>query len=205
MSGPRVFVSASFPSGEPGEPFKPYDTAAIADATTAVVRAVLRAGGRIVFGAHPTISPLVLLVAGEQGAKQAVDVYQSYFFEAQIPEETTRLIELGFAVPHWTERVPGETEKDPGPSLALMRDEMLKADEPIDAAVFIGGMAGIFAEEKILREERGDVPRLPLKAPGGAARGLERSDDPIAERLAGVLESPFYPELARRLVAELRS
>ena len=145
MSGPRVFVSASFPSGKPGQPFKPYDTAAIAEATTAVVRAVLRAGGRIVFGAHPTISPLVLLVAGEQGRSEAVEVYQSRFFEQQIPHETKRLIALGLAVPHWTDLVPGEDEDDPRPSLALMRDEMLK-DEPFDAAVFIGGMKGIVDE-----------------------------------------------------------
>jgi hypothetical protein len=204
MSAPRVFVSASFPSGEPGQPFEPYDTAAIAEATTAVVRAVLRAGGRIVFGAHPTISPLVLLVAGEQGRREAVEVYQSRFFEKQIPHETKRLIALGLAVPHWTDLVPGEDEDDPRPSLALMRDEMLKASEPFDAAVFIGGMKGIVDEDTLLRNERAEVPRLPLWAPGGAARKLAPSEHPIAERLGPVLESPLYPELARRLVAELR-
>jgi hypothetical protein len=203
MSGRRVFVSASFPSGERGAPFEPYDTAAIADAATAVVRAVLRAGGRIVFGAHPTISPLVLLIAGEHGRGEAVEVYQSRFFEDQIPDETKRLIELGFAVPHWTEHVPGAHEKDPGASLELMRRKMLEESGPIDAAVFIGGMEGIFAEYELLREKRAEVPRLPLTAPGGAARELAPSDDPVADRLAPLLDSPRYPELARRIVGEL--
>src|SRR5262245_6758103 len=100
MSGPRVFLSASFPSGKDGEPYQPYDVGAIADAATAVVRAVLRSGGRIVFGGHPAISPLVLQVAAELGRREVVDVYQSRSFEDVIPAETTRLIEHGFAVPH---------------------------------------------------------------------------------------------------------
>jgi SLOG cluster3 family len=204
MSGPRVFVSAGFPSGDRGKPFVPYDTGAIGFAATEVVRAVLEAEGRIVFGAQPAISPLVLRVAVELGRREVVDVYQSRFFEKDIPGETMRLINEGYAVPHWTERVPGESEKDPKPSLALMRTEMLEEAEPPDAAVFIGGMEGILGEYEMLRARPDGVPLLPLTAPGGAARKLKPSDDRVAERLAPVLGSPYYPDVAREIVAALR-
>jgi len=204
MSGPRVFLSASFPSGKAGEPYEPYDVAAIADAATAVVRAVLRAGGRIVFGAHPAISPLVLQVAAELGRREVVDVYQSRFFEGVIPAETTRLIQLGYAVPHWTKTVPGEHERDAKPSLNVMRTEMLVVAKAPDAAVFIGGMDGIKREYDLLDKRPDPVPLLPVKAPGGEARNLQRSGDAVAERLSPLLESPHYPELARQIVAALR-
>ena len=201
MSGPRVFLSASFPSGEDGEPYEPYDVAAIADAATAVVRAVLRADGRIVFGAHPAISPLVLLVAAELGRREVVEVYQSLWFRKMIPEETTRLIKLGYAVPRWTDEVPGESPK---PSLAVMRKKMLVEDQAPDAAVFIGGMGGIKREYDLLLGRPEPVPLLPVTGPGGATRELERSHDRVAERLAPLLDSPYYPELARQIVAALR-
>jgi SLOG cluster3 family len=203
MSGPRVFVSAGFPSGERGEKFLPYDPGAIGFAMTEVVRAVLRAEGRIVFGAQPAISPLVLQVAVELGRRNVVDVYQSRFFEKRIPGETMRLVEEGYAVPQWTERVPGVNEEDPCPSLELMRTKMLMEADPPDAAVFIGGMEGIIDEYQTLRDRSVPVPLLPLTAPGGAARTLQLSHDPVAERLTPFLGSPYYSDVARRIVAAL--
>ena len=176
MSGPRVFVSAGFPSGDRGKKFLPYDTGAIGFAATEVVRAVLHAGGRIVFGAQPSISPLVLQVAVELDRREVVEVYQSRFFEGRIPEETMRLIEEGYAVPHWTGRAHGESEDDPNPSLAVMRTEMLLVAEPPDAAVFIGGMEGIDLEHRMLEKRPDAIPLLPLTAPGGAARNLRPSN-----------------------------
>jgi hypothetical protein len=204
MSGPRVFVSAGFPSGERGKKFLPYDTGAIGFAATEVVRAVLHAGGRIVFGAQPSISPLVLQVAVELDRREVVEVYQSRFFEGRIPEETMRLIEEGYAVPRWTRRVQGESEDDPNPSLAVMRTEMLLVAEPPDAAVFIGGMEGIDLEHGMLEKRPDAIPLLPLTAPGGAARNLRPSEDRVAVQLAPVLDSPYYPDVARRIVGALR-
>ena len=97
----RVFLSASFPAGKRGTRFEPFDPGAIADAVTAVVRAVLVAKGRLLFGGHPTITPLVLMVASELDAKGAVDVFQSRWFEDQITRETRALQDAGFAAVHW--------------------------------------------------------------------------------------------------------
>jgi hypothetical protein len=54
-------------------------------------------------------------------------------------------------------------------------------------------------------EKRPDaIPLLPLTAPGGAARNLRPSEDRVAVQLAPVLDSPYYPDVARRIVGALR-
>ena len=92
LDGARVFLSASFPSGTRGERFKPYDAVAVAEAVTALAQAVIVGGGRLVFGAHPTISPLVLLVAGELNRPGIVAIHQSRHFEGRVPQETLDLV-----------------------------------------------------------------------------------------------------------------
>jgi hypothetical protein len=198
LSGARVFLSASFPSGERGEPFRPYDPDAIAEAVTAVAQAVLTADGRIVFGAHPTISPLILLIAVELDRHEVVEIYQSRYFEGRVPKETTDLIRRGYGVVHWTRYDPDDLHG----SLRVMRQEMLSRGS-FAAAVFVGGMEGILEEDELVRTLQPHVPRLPLRAPGGAARVVVPSRDRIAMRLAARLDSPRYPALAREIVAEL--
>jgi len=186
-----IFLSASFPSGERGERFPEADAAAIADAVTAVVRAVLEAEGRLVFGAHPTISPLVLLVAGEYRRKEVVEIFQSRYYERVIPRETLRLVELGFGTIHWTEDVGPRDE-----SLELMRTKML--ERPLAAGVFIGGMEGVVDEFTLLRDR---VPCFLLAAPGGAARRLAGSADwRPPEGFRPYIDSPRYPAVARAIV-----
>ena len=72
-----VFLSASFPSGERGEKFKPYDPSGIADAVSALARSVFASNGRLLFGGHPTITPLILMIASEKQMRNSVDIYQS--------------------------------------------------------------------------------------------------------------------------------
>jgi hypothetical protein len=195
----NVFLSASFPDDARGD-YKPHDPAAIYAAVRAITRAVLLApDGRLVFGAHPTISPVVLLVAGEFGVKGRIDVFQSRYFEGQFPEETQRLVDLGYG-----ELIP--TDADPSgelaPSLEIMRREMLTR-RPLAAGVFIGGMEGIRGEYELLAELQPDAARLVLKAPGGMARRLEPATDPIARELEDVLATEHYPVVARRIVDAL--
>ena len=87
-------------------------------------------------------------------------------------------------------------------SLRVMREEML-GGESFAAAVFVGGMEGILDEDELVRSLQPGVPRVPLRAPGGAARQVAPSEDPTAGRLAARLDSPRYPALARELVAAL--
>src|SRR5436305_1538123 len=105
-----------------------------------MARMILASNGRLVFGGHPTITPLVLHVAGDGGYRERVDVYQSEWFRRELPPETLRLQELGFGRIHWT---PAEKTRED--SLLKMRVHMLSKSQPI-GAIFIGGMEGIHAE-----------------------------------------------------------
>jgi hypothetical protein len=196
----NVFLSASFPSGTRGAQFEPYDPAAIVAAVRALARAILIAEGRIVFGAHPTISPVILLVAGEFDIRGAIDIYQSRFFEDQIPSETWRLVELRYGEMHLIDTDPSGALR---PSLELMRRAML-TEQRLAAGVFVGGMEGIHDEYDLLAELQPEAARLPLTAPGGAARELEVGSDEISQRLAPVLREERYPAVAQEIVSALR-
>lgn len=193
-SGSQFFLSASFPSGERGQEVAPYDAGAIADAVTALVRAVFLSGGRMVFGGHPTITPLVLLIGVELEAAGRVDIFQSRWFEDQITPETWRLVESGLGRLHWTER--RETLEE---SLSVMRDEMFTSTSPV-AAVFVGGMSGIADEYRRFGSAHPTVPRLALAAPGGAAARLPVEDVPT--ELRPHLSSRHYPFVASQIIGK---
>ena len=89
-----LLLSASIPMDRDPALFEPTDRERVADinrlyassarperiraATIAVTRVALRRGMRLVFGAHPTISPLVLQVAADLGAvDDSILVFQS--------------------------------------------------------------------------------------------------------------------------------
>lgn len=146
LRGRFVFLSASFPSPARGPEY--YETARpfeITDATVAAARAVLGARGRLVFGAHPTIAPLILSVGRgfledfAEKERPLVYVYQSELFKMSVPEETEQLQAEGIGKIHWVPAVDNDREK----SLLRMRVEMISDTEPI-AAVFIGGMEGVY-------------------------------------------------------------
>ena len=196
LAGKHVFLSASFPSGERGQKFEPYSAGAIADAVSAVVRAVLRNEGKLLFGGHPTITPMVLLIGCELGVKDAVDVFQSKWFEGSITEETLRLVETGVGEIHWT------AKRDILPdSLALMREEMFNFGQPA-GAVFVGGMEGILDEYEMFGRRWRGIPRVPLAAAGGAAASLE-IDKGLPEELVERVASRHYPLVASLIVEAL--
>ena len=196
LSGSHVFLSASFPSGERGRKFEPYSAHAISDAVSAVVRAVLRSEGKLLFGGHPTITPMVLLIGCEFEVQGAVDIFQSKWFEGDITEETHRLADSGVGEIHWTEK------KDTLPnSLETMRNEMFNFVQPA-GAVFVGGMEGIPLEYEMLGRRWPDVPRVPLAGPGGAAADLE-IDKSLPEELAERVNLRQYPFVASLIVEAL--
>ena len=199
LRGRRIFLSASFPGGDRGKRFQPYDAGEIADAVTALTRAVFTAGGGLVFGGHPTITPLVLFVAGEYHLHQAVDVFQSRWFEREIPAETRRFEDAGFGRIIWTERRSTQQE-----SLRLMRERMLMETDPL-AGVFVGGMEGILDEWAFFGELLADRPRIPLGAPGGAAAQLVNQAGDLPAAVTTQLNSARYPVTAHEIVEYLRA
>ncbi len=191
-----VFLSASFPTGERGEAFPASDPAAVADAVTATIRTIFDANGRLVFGGHPTITPLVLHVAGDRGYRGGVDVYQSRWFRGEVPQETLRLEQLGFGRIHWIPAAATLQE-----SLRAMRTQMLRESKPV-GAIFIGGMEGIRDEWEMFATLAPGRPRIALGAPGGASADLI-AEASLPEKLRRELRSPHYPALARRILEHL--
>ena len=199
LRGQHLLISASFPSGERGERFQPYDAAAVADAVAAVVRVTFAMDGSVVFGGHPTITPLVLMIGSEFGLKQRVDIFQSKWFEDKITPETWMLIDSGLGRLHWTRRC--ETL---GESLALMRKEMMQSMRP-SATVFVGGMEGIKDEYELCAELLPHVPKIPIAGPGGAAARLPMADVRELGFDEELVRSESYPFVAARVMTAIAS
>ena len=197
LAGRHVFLSASFPSGKRGEEVRPFDASGIADAVTAIVRAVLLNGGKLLFGGHPTITPLVLMIGQELRVHKAVDIFQSQWFRGQITTATWRLAESNVGTIHWTRRCTSLEE-----SLEEMRREMFEFVLPV-GAVFVGGMSGIRVEYELVGSIRPGVPRIPVAGPGGAAAKLPNSGEEVPEDLRGEISSRHYPFVASLLVEAL--
>lgn len=197
LGGRHVFLSASFPSGERGEEVRPFDASAIADAVSAIVRAVLLNEGKLLFGGHPTITPLVLMIGAELRVQRAVDVFQSQWFGAQITRDTWTLEGSDVGTIHWTPRRATLEE-----SLGEMRRQMLGFVVPA-GAVFVGGMSGIWEEYKLLGAMWPGVPRIPVGGPGGAAGKLPNTSEDVPAALRGRVGSRRYPFLAALVVEAL--
>src|SRR5713101_8211427 len=88
-----VLLAASYP---PRDYKLKADSQEIAAAVKALMGAVFQQGWRLLFGGHPTISPLILMIAREYGRKQAVVIYQSAFFRNHVATATTELADQQF-------------------------------------------------------------------------------------------------------------
>ena len=198
LEGQSLFLSASFPSGVGGQRFKPFDPGGIVDAVTAIVRAVLVRNGRLLFGDHPTITPLALMIASELDYKGGVDVFQSKWFERQITDETHALVEAGYGTIHWT---PTCATREI--SLHVMRAEMLRSVPALIAGVFVGGMEGINDEFRQFQELRPSARRIPIHGPGGAAATLPL--DEAKDILGKHVTSSRYPFVAATMMDRLAS
>lgn len=203
LAGKSVFLSASIPSKERSEVYRRVtDTAvSIEEAVVAVARAVFSAGGELVFGAHPSISPLVASVLGEYFVPEApstgdkaessprceregqprVVMYQSKVWEPLWAEASKRLAEHPQVCICWINAV-GEEAVSPKPSakpqaprsMKEMRIQMIRETCPV-AMIAIGGMEGTEEEAELFAELYPGRPIYALSTTGGAA-GL------IAER-----------------------
>lgn len=165
----------------------------IEEAVIGLSRNIFQAGGKIIFGGHPSISPLVAMVATEfrinkeienikrnEGQQKPITIFQSRAYEKVIPKEITGLFNLGYSNIIWTEAVAGEEfnpdihgEPQCEKSLKLMRNQMM--DEKIDALVCMGGMEGVEHEFEMFREYHPRKPIFLLASTGGASKILAES------------------------------
>jgi len=231
LKGSAVFLSASFPSPKSPTYYQSADPDEITQAIVALAKAVLAVEAGLVFGGHPTVSPLVMMVAEEylpssleerrqmvREGTSPVIIYQSRAFRGSISPATRRMWWLGLGKTVWVppfgpeKSLVGETN-DPGQfprSLRMMRRRMLTR-HGIVAAVFIGGMEGIKEEASIFNGLQPGKPSYAVGAPGGAARDLastelsrvENVDDPNKDWVRDLLVSREYPALMQRIMQDI--
>lgn len=194
LRGRTVFMSASIPAPDRAEKFRRVADAAIEieQAAVSLARAVFSEGGRLVFGGHPTISPLVAMVAGEYRDSRAPErsapplepqalIYQSTLFRGRAAEDTMLMFRMGLAEVRWIDKDPSE-EFGRGPktgpkyplSLERMRRAMISESKP-DCMVCVGGMEGVMEEAALFDEIWPHHPGCVLRRTGGAAAILAES------------------------------
>jgi hypothetical protein len=173
----HLLLAASYPARE-------YevrsDSQEIAAAVKAVIAAAFYRGWHIVFGGHPTISPLILMIAREYGREESVTIYQSAYFRNHLATSTVHLAEQRFGHIELVESDPREPipgrDEEVNPvkcplSLLSMRRAMI-SHPGIGGLVLIGGDSGILHEFELFRKMRPDLPAMPVGVPGGASREL---------------------------------
>jgi SLOG cluster3 family len=163
IPGDIIFLSASVPYRAPWT--ADAQPVAIEEAIVSIARAIFARRGRLLFGGHPSVSPLIASIAGEyfradpHRVVRPVITFQSELFRGRLPDETWTLHELGWASIHWIEAVEGNQDA----SLELMRRGMLMGERvpesvpeqdlrPPRAMIAVGGMQGILDEARIFVE-----------------------------------------------------
>lgn len=189
-----ILLSASVPSEKRSEKYQENYTKIkdaqiqIEEAVIGLSRNIFQAGGKIVFGGHPSISPLVAMIATEfpinkemenfkrnEREEKSINIFQSKAFEKVIPKETTSLFDLGYSEIIWTDAI-NEEEFNPKTqdkaqcerSLEFMRREMMKGK--VDALVCIGGMDGVELEFELFHELHPEKPIFIFESTGGASK-----------------------------------
>jgi hypothetical protein len=208
---PSVILVASYP---PREYKDKSDSHEIAAAVKALAGAIFQRKWDLVFGAHPAISPLVLMIAREYGVKHRVIIYQSTYFEHHVSPAVRTLTDEGYGllepVLHHPSELPPGPEEPVNPtqcpkSLASMRNRMM-AHPGVSGLVLIGGDTGLRLELELFAARPERLPIIPIGAPGGIARELWPArwmpgmDDALSEE---VRSSPNYLTLMTRLVKYL--
>jgi len=156
----NIFLSASIPVQERDRKYKDTaDIIAIRDAVIALATIVLP-HHRIVWGGHPSITPLVNYVMQKHNVslQDHVKLYQSLWFEDKFPLDNNDFKNIIFT----------EKKMDKQSSIQHMRSEMFLNNDFV-AGVFIGGMDGVEVEFEMFRKNHPKALLLPIASTGAAA------------------------------------
>lgn len=156
-----IFLSASVPDPKRAPEFAATsNSVAITSAVRALVHVTL--GRRVlVWGGHPAITPMIKVVAEGMDVDYGkwVKLYQSLFFKDQFPQDNEQFDNVVY-----TENIENDREK----SLLHMRMRMF-SEHSFRAAIFIGGMEGVFDEYKLFVQHQPGKNVIPVLSTGGAA------------------------------------
>nr|WP_314369717.1 hypothetical protein [uncultured Acinetobacter sp.] len=188
----KIFLSASIPLVDRDPKyFDTADNTAIRDAVIALARIVLPKA-ELVWGGHPSITPLIKLVLEKQELRvdEHVTLYQSNFFAKFFPPENECVEKI----------IRTDALKDRATSLELMRNKMI-VENDFCAGIFIGGMEGVEDEYKLFRETHPYVPVFPIASTGAASKILYFKDKFDDERLLrDFCYLPLFDELFQGIV-----
>ncbi len=160
-----IFLSASIPDHERDLEYYGDSDSLIQmnEIIVSLTRAIIGRNGKIVFGGHPSITPLVGMVAYEyldftevEGPSSfepnfKLEIYQSEAFRGFLPDTTWQLFKSELAEINWVEAVDRErynpeiNKPQCTKSLTLMRENMIKNSNPA-AMIIVGGMQGVVEE-----------------------------------------------------------
>tara|TARA_R110002051_G_scaffold108607_6_gene181364 strand:+ start:8623 stop:9210 length:588 start_codon:yes stop_codon:yes gene_type:complete len=163
----NIFLSASIPIADRHPKYiDTADVIAIRDAVIALVSTVLPSY-RLIWGGHPSITPLVNYVIEKQkrNVQDHVLLYQTKFYEHIFPEDNNEF-ENVILTPNLNEKKP---------SLKLMRETMFR-EHKYAAGVFIGGMEGVEDEYELFRELQPEAKLIALASTGAAAKMIYESE-----------------------------
>lgn len=190
-----IFLSASVPLPERHERYHlTSDVIAIRDAVRALATVVLP-HAELHWGGHPSITPLIRVVAQDIGVTDAahVHLYQSAFFSKILPTDNAAFERYVLT----NEAPEGDATRER--SLAAMRQTMIGATQ-FDAGIFIGGMEGVEEEFDLFRQLNPNATLLPIASTGAAAQ-LIYERERLALNLPETLITEYsYPTLFRRLI-----
>lgn len=157
----NIFLSASVPLPERDPKYiGTADIIAIRDAIIALTTVVLP-HHRIIWGGHPSITPLIYYVMDKLKLKvqDHVTLYQSEFFKDRFPPDNNKFENV----------ILTENLGDIPSSVQRMRERIF-SENNFDAAVFIGGMDGIIDEFNMFREYFPEAFLLPIASTGAATK-----------------------------------
>jgi hypothetical protein len=186
----KIFLSASVPlPGRDPTYLKTADAIAIREAVKGLVLVLLERNGRLVFGGHPAITPLVRLLFNEahRSPREYVTLYQSALFERAFPRDNAAF-ENTVVVP----AVDGDRER----SLWRMRHQML-SEQGYSCGVFVGGMEGVIDEYMMFRDLQPRLATFPIASTGAAAAMLYRD---YASQHPELEFELTYPTLFRKIL-----
>lgn len=158
----KIFLSASIPLPDRDPKFiESADIIAIRDSVIALTTVVLP-NHKIIWGGHPSITPLIYYVMEKLGLniQEHVKLYQSKFFEQFYPEDNNQFENVIL-----TDTISSDRDK----SLFHLRKKMFSENE-FSGAVFIGGMEGIEEEYQMFKEYHPEAVLLPIASTGAATK-----------------------------------
>lgn len=157
-----IFLSASIPLPIRDHGYyKSVDIIAIREAIKSLADVVLPIG-RITFGGHPAITPLLALLIKDNGFDRSkLTLFQSRYFENIFPAENDQFVDVRIV----------EAGSDKASSLERMRHEMISSRK-FEVGIFIGGMGGVEIEAEMFGRIWPEALMLPVASTGAAAAAI---------------------------------